>query len=314
MALGSKCPILDQLPKRRIGFARPVLVGIGVTLQAAIILFGQSPDTPVLIIEQTKRIGIYHPGLDARWQIRFPEMVASPDAIYLLWAHNPEWRQIEGGAEYSWEAPADWLEGMRKNPYSRGMPILAGVRVNAAMKPGPDRIDLRLAITNLAKEPLRDIWSEGGCLGHLTPRFFDPDGSHSLIRTSAGVERVSTLHRTQNIRSRYVANAAWADVHMLSGWEWFWGRSKVHPQEPWIIGEAAEGSGAIGVIFDHGFLLLQNSDKSHHCLHAGPLFGTIAPGKTVERRGAILFASSAHELQRRLMMLEFRADRSAPSH
>ncbi len=66
-----------------------------------------------------------------------------------------------------------------------------------------------------------------------------------------------------------------------------------------------------GIGYENAIGLMQNSD-SHHCMHSAPFFGDLAPGEARERRGVILFGSSAAELFRRFAKLGYRPDFTPP--
>ncbi len=161
-------------------------------------------------------------------------------------------------------------------------------------------------------QPLEQVFSDGGCLRHQSSHFSGNEHLRTYIKIAQGLMRLSDIDRSQNIRCCYPFEPAWYENPYFKTFESFWGRSRSRPTSGFIGCEASDGSGAIGIGYRHAMHLLQNSDDEHHCLHSGPLFGTLKPGEKRTRRGVILFGRTVEELFSRFETLGYPPDSTPP--
>ena len=245
-----------------------------------------------------------------------PSTVGTDEALLfypVMRVGDVEWTDHgDGWVGYHWEPPAADRDKEEIESGVNGRKYTYGVSVTAKMKVKEDRIDLIIEITNLTKELLHNVWSDGGDLQHHTARFIDKDYTRTYIKIADGLIPLSATGRTTGIRSRYLYNREWYETPIFRKYEYFWGRSDALPTSTLIASESRNGVGALGIGYEHAFKLMQNSDN-HNCMHSGPLFGTINPGETKVRRGVIIFGGSARALFDRYEKTGYRVDPSGPA-
>ena len=266
-----------------------------------------------LVPSNDHRVAIFHDGYQAEWQIRLPELVDSREGAFLTFIRTPmEWRTTEPGViGYDWE-PTERYSTEAYEKTSRRRMMIQGMRIAPRMKAEGDRIELWLHLTNRSKETFHEVYSDGGCLQHRTPRFIDETYERSFIVTASGLTPLTRTHRSKGIRAAYFFNPAWFDLPSYKAYDYFWGRSDTRPESPLVVSQAKDGPGAIGILWDHCVGVRQNSDASHHCMHSSPYFGDIRPGQTVTRRGLILFSDSAEDVLRKAKGQRLKPYRSPP--
>jgi len=265
---------------------------------------------PVLETRGMNVVGVTHPVLDATWVLHIPEAVGTGDTLYM--SDKPvsvDWtKHDDGSIGYTWPSPA-------------------GLVVSVRLKPGPDRLDVRVGLRNDTGGRLEKLISPGGCfqpvcqvsgsskwscaasrsisLQQLTGHFIDGSPSRTFIRTDEGLTAVSETRHTQDKRVLYVADTAIYDLPVVSAHEGFWGRSEALLRSAFIATQDAEGTVATGIGFDQA-PSVSHSGPPQRCIHSGIYFGDLEPGGSVERRGVVLFGHSAEELFERFAHLGYR--------
>ena len=242
------------------------------------------------------RLHITNGRYDATWQIRLPEVVASNEGVFLTSTRpSLEWTASGNSYSYRWTSTADYAKAVRQAMGDR-QHLAVGIEVNTKVQVFENRLALEVALHNPTDRPMTDVWIDGGCLTHLTERFFDDDHSRTYIFTSKGLTRLSELDRSIAIRSKYFVNPAWFDEPSSKSYEFFWGRSSTVPAGSLIVSQPARGLGAIGIAWENCSGLRQNSDSSHHCMHSSSYFGDLMPGATITRHGTLFFGDSIDEV------------------
>ena len=252
----------------------------------------------------SRAVLIDHLDWDCRWVFQFPECIASDRAWYMDCQPFPvRWRSDGASLSYTWRADAAWLAARReKQAADSAGPFAhkryeAGLAVQAVLTPGAHRVGLRLEITNESEAPVDGVECDGGCFQAHSEAF---SGTGETARTFLCVGGqfipLSELPRTVNERCLYVADPVLYDRPPYDEGAWFWGRSNARPDVPCVMGMASvDARRAVAVVFEQAYAGSANAD-GHHCLHSRPRFGTILPGETVTRSGAILFGPGLEDV------------------
>jgi hypothetical protein len=262
--------------------------------------FGQTANIRLQPFED-HRVLIFHDGLDAEWQFRFPEVVAAREGTFLssprtrmIWK---EYRSGEWG--YDWQTNEDYA-AFAYQQVGKRIPMIVGMEISPRIEVKTDRLELSLRLKNISIRTFHDVIAEGGCLQHRTERFFDDDHRLTCILTRDGVTTLDRTDRTVAVRGKYFLNPAWYEDPATKAYEFFWGRSQTRPAGPWIASRAATGKGAIGIVWENCMGLRQSSDSGHRCMHSSPYFGDLKPGEALTRRGVILFGDELSGVIERL--------------
>ena len=209
------------------------------------------------------RLHIANDRYQGEWQIRLPEVVSSHEGVFLTsvrpsldWSTSPE-----GVYSYTWTSTPAYAKRAidTMGPRQR---MASGIEVSTKASVLANRIDLEITLRNPTGRTIHDAWIDGGCLTHMTERFFDDDHSRTFIFTRDGLTPLSTLDRTIAIRTKYFVHPAWFDED--NSYEFFWGRSSAIPTEALIVSKPVTGRGAVAIAF---------YDRRAACPHArrGPL-------------------------------------------
>ena len=258
------------------------------------------------------RLHITNDKYDAVWQIRIPEVVAAQSGVFLTSVRpSLEWKQIGDTLSYSWTSTPEYSEKVRASVGNRRQ-LDTGIQVNTTVRILPNAVAFEIELHNPTDRPMIDVWIDGGCLTHLTERFFDNSHSRTYFFTKDGLTKLSDLDRTLQIRSKYFANPAWFEEGSTKDYEFFWGRSSAIPVEALIVSEPVSGLGAVGIAWENCPGLRQSSDDAHRCMHSSSFFGNLAPGGTITRHGMLLFGDTKEAVVAAYRKLSYRMYLGAP--
>jgi hypothetical protein len=245
------------------------------------------------------RVILRHEGYAAEWQLRLPEVVSAREGTFLTSTRTPmEWkRQPDGRMGYDWRGTEAYAKEAHEK-MGRRLHMITGMEISPRIRASASRLDLELTLKNVSDATFREVWSDGGCLQHRTPRFYDDDRTHTWIFTATGLTPLAQLPRTIPVRAKYFVDPVWYEEPDTKAFEFFWGRSEARPAGALIVSEAAEGRGAIGIAWERCIGVRQNSDASHRCMHSSPRFGDLKPGESRTRRGVIWLGDTRADVVR----------------
>jgi len=261
---------------------------------------------------ETRLASILNDHMNVQWRIQIPEVVACDQGYFLHWPDfKVDWKKRKTGAfTYEWETSFKYAQSQMEFGHrdNRGNPLtptmLQGLRLRVGVRPDRDKVDLTIELQNTSDGVFRGVWAEGGCFQHQSQEFIDDRYERTCIKTEKGLVSLNKTDRSMEIRCAYVFYAEDYENPMVRRYEWFWGRSNVRPTSALIATQDISGKFAVGIGYEHAFLILQNSN-SHHCMHSAPYFGTLNPKEKCLRRGVILFGEDAEELFKRFDELGF---------
>lgn len=247
----------------------------------------------------TRYVTIRHTAWDAAWQLQFPESIGARQAWLMDFQPiYPVWEQLDDGSwHYRWRGDAAYVAEQAANQPQSGPAevkhFLAGAEVAATLTVEGNALLLRLALTNHTGEWLTQVICDGGCFQARSALFAAPDEvRRSYITVNDALCSLAELPRTQPERCVYHSDQTNYDFPPDKGGEWFWGRSSAVISAPVIVAMASvDGQRAVAFGYDCARSGAANADD-HHCLHARPFFGDLAPGETAIAHGAIVFADS----------------------
>jgi hypothetical protein len=243
------------------------------------------------------RLFIYHPGHQAEWQIRIPEVVEAQEGTFMT-SVRPEvtWKEFEPGlVGYDWSGATNYTPAVERATGGR-IKIIRGLTISPRVKVRGERVEFELRLQNTSAETFHDVTADGGCLTHRSERFFDDHYTNSFIITKRGLTSLDQTDRSMKIRAKYFFHPAWFESPTTKAYEFFWGRSETRPAEALIVSRAGQGSGAVGIAWDHCMGLRQNSDAGHRCMHSSPYFGDLRPGATITRRGVLFWGDTVEKI------------------
>ena len=258
---------------------------------------------------KTRFVDIHHLDWDLKWSIQFPEVITSMNGVTMMWQKIcPQWTRTGDNAwAYEWQTTPEYIKEQlayrQKDPSGRVIRhnFITGLVLRAALSGLEDSVELTLTLTNQSSARFYDVVSDGGCLQAKSSDFLDQDEvKRSCILVNGKPESMGDLHRTIEIRTAYHADLMDYEKEWVNRSAWFWGRSNTAIDRPAILGAVShDRSKAVALGYECATSALQNAD-GHHCLHSRPLFGDIAPGQSVTRKGCILFGSEFPALAKRL--------------
>ncbi len=257
---------------------------------------------------ETEHVRIRHRDWNCEWLLQFPEMVVANDAVAKHFAPLPQkWRQDGPQAwSYEWRPSPAYFKEFVPQVFKdkQGKPIyelIDGLVLHSAIVGGTDEVSLTLTLTNTSKEPMRQVLCDGGCFGARNPEFGGISAvGRSFVWIDGKMVNLATLDRTVTTKCAYHSDPAGYERPIERHCEGFWGRSSARIGEPAILGAVSTGGDKAVVIgYQHAQSALANA-KGNTCLHSRPEFHDIAPGRSVVRRGYVLFGNDVQKLAERL--------------
>jgi len=189
------------------------------------------------------RVFLFHHGYQAKWQIRLPEVVSAREGTFLTSTRpKMKWREYEDGTIGTDWRPDEVYSREAYEKMGRRVKMIQGLEISPRIRVGPNRIDLSLRLKNVSDLPFHSVSVDGGCLQHLTERFFDEDLKTSYLLTAAGLTPLNETNRSIAIRAKYFFNPAWFEMADVKAFEFFWGRSETRPAGALIVSEARQGT------------------------------------------------------------------------
>lgn len=243
--------------------------------------------------------------MNAKWGIRIPEWVACERGGFSF-PSLIHWKKRKDRT-YRYEATLKYARRKDHGERSNSSRIMAeGFHLSVGVQPDHEKIDLTIELRNTSNEVFKRVIADGGCFRHQSQEFFDDHYERTYIETDRGLVPLNNTDRSMGIRCIYFFYPEdYNHPHYPREMEWFWGRSSTRPTSSLIATQDMSGRFAVGIGYEHAFLLSQNSDDYHHCMHSSPYFGTLNPEERRVRRGVILFGQDVKQLFRRFDELGF---------
>jgi len=141
------------------------------------------------------------------------------------------------------------------------------VQLDLDVRAGTDTLDLTLAVTNRSSDLLPDVRALV-CLESKPAGVFPREGHDRTWTPGLGVPLAALPEDVRDPFYREI-EAPWYGLTMVQSID-----------ERWTMGHAFESSTVAG----------GNAGRTHLCLHSRPMFGDLAPGETVARKGRIYLA------------------------
>jgi hypothetical protein len=238
-----------------------------------------------------------HAEWGCRWKLQYPECIASDRTWFMdCQPFKVDWICNGASLLYTWRMDAAYLDARARERSADPDGAFAhkryepGLSVHAVITPHEDHVGLQLALGNETDAALQGVECDGGCFQALSKAFAGPrERARSFLRIGGRPVSLAGLSQTVPERGLYVADPGMYETPPYDEGEWFWGRSDARPDVPATAGMVSkDGQRAVAVVFEDAYACSANAD-SHHCLHSRPRFGTLAPGETVVRHGAIHF-------------------------
>ncbi len=284
------------------------IICVGVS-GCALPIFKQESNISIKPTE-SRRVEIYHKVWDMQWDLQFPEVVWSPEGVFMTWPKlEPKWKRLSANCwGYEWRSTPEYIAEQEKFGHrdSKGNSIQQSYLLGLVIQPRIETLDNGVALTlelrNESEVEFTGVGSDGGCLGARSAGFQDHDEvARSFIMQGGKMVSMKELHRTIPIRCKYNAEYnEYDELSRMSAYEWFWGRSRAGIDTPVIVGAvSSDGSKAVVFGWEQSTSGSQNAD-GHHCLHSQPRFGNIKAGAASRRRGYILFGDKVDDLAREL--------------
>jgi len=246
--------------------------------------------------------------MNAEWGLRVPEWISCergwfqfPDSIHWTGSHWTGMYQYEAILRYAQCRP----QKAQDDSFGR---VAEGLLLQVGVKPKDDRVEIVLRLRNVSNEAFRRILCDGGCFRHQSQAFYDDNYERTYIQTEKGLVPLNETDRSKGIRCVYFLNTEDCNYPHIPGMgdhPASWGRSNTRPTSSLIAANDVSGRFAVGIGYEKVFLISQNSDSYHHCMHSSPYFGTLGPKEKRMRRGVILFGENVKELFRRFDELGF---------
>ena len=249
-------------------------------------------------------VAVTHEAWASAWRLQFPEAIYAAEGAVLTWPNcNVDWEALENGWGYTWRTTEEYVAAVRAMDLrdSEGKPqhthFFVGLALRAEVRACDGGLQLSLTLTNESSQTAHNVWCEGGCWQAKSDAFIGAEEvARSYVMVGQEMVSMASLPRSVDVRCRYRCDPSSGDTRG----EWFWGRSAAAIDHPAIVGAvSADGGRAVVLGYASAGFALQNAD-GHHCLHSGPHFGDIAPGRSVGRTGYVLFGDDIQRLGRQL--------------
>jgi hypothetical protein len=257
---------------------------------------GPRPGSTELRAAPGGRRRVHLEGLDGRVVavLHAPERIA--DARGLLALHSnaieraplpPDWVETGlGGFRFDGTTP-DELDAYA--PHAADRPLYEKARIDESplgvhvrLENGPEGIEIFFGLENLGDRTLEDVESSF-CLRFVDPELRDTSGARTRLETERGA-----IPATDPGGGGEIPRRRWThgDGFPPAG-ESFWGATIPLEGPARAIVRRSTAGGGVSLSFPEPCAWQTNLSADVNCIHGNPLIRRLAPGATVEVRGAI---------------------------
>lgn len=265
----------------------------------------------------TEFVCIHHEAWDLQWNIQFPEMIVTNNAVVRLFKElKVDWLQTdEDSWAHEWRPDKRYVARMQpmvaRDEFGKPIyELITGLAYRAEISGGDRQVNLTLTLTNECERVLQGVLCEGGCLRAPAKSFRDIGKDHqgqidsavarSHVSVGDRMVGMAKLHRTGTTCCAYQHDPQGYEHHIERKCENMWGRSRDRIDTPAILGMVSvDGSKAYVLGYEGSASGLANAG-SNHCLHSRPEYGDLAPAQSVTRKGHILFGDDIQVLAAQL--------------
>ena len=242
----------------------------------------------------------------ASWDYRIPEGLACDEGMFKAHYHPiVDWYgpDASGMVWHEWRASDADLFTFAEHEMAieHGFQFVDGVRYRTMITPSAEGLDLRFTVMNESQGTFHNV-TMFPCLGYPSADFVDDELERTYIVTAQGLTKLGDTDRGSGdpVRTHYVVDGMRPMSHFA---EWFWGLpSRTLAATGAILRTSQDGRFTIGTAWERVCELFNNED-SHHCIHAVPALGDLAPGQTRTARGKIVLVEGGPDEALALLQL-----------